>query len=435
MHGGKSYFLRWAALGLTMYYSALAKQSVPVGLFSEDYPTLEDRQLSKLTREFPPELGALKHSQVDGLVFQLNDGGPGLPGGRILLRNLDDPSKYMSTEFAAILVEELTKNDFNTFLNLRTRLRYPNITDVKFVGATNPGGVGHVWCKKHWIDKNSGDPEQALFHYIPATLDDNKYTTESYRQQIDALPERLRRAYRDGDWQAFEGQFFSTFDPTRLIDPIFIPESWDLVGSLDPGWASPLSFGLQARDHTGIEYRIATYYYGERGPEEHADQIKAFIGENLYTGGRMPNMIVAGHDAFAKKDTHAIKASDKTMADVFSERGLFLHKAAVDRHNGWGSWRAMMPERYKIFKGTNGPLVNQLIQTLADENDPEDIEGRGHDPSVEDHALDDGRYGHMALYKYAAPEMEEPPPSDWKEMMNRQADKFVSNTRRRRNLA
>jgi phage terminase large subunit len=397
MHGGKSYLLRWAALGLAMWYSAKLHAEVPVGLFSEDYPTLEDRQISKMVREFPPGLGELKRTQTDGLAFVIDKK---YGGGRILLRNLDDPSKYMSTEFAAILVEELTKNPYETFANLRTRLRYPGLEHVRFVGATNPGGIGHVWCKKFWLDGNSGDPEQKLFRYIPATLDDNRYTTPAYRLQLESLGERQRKAYRDGDWAAFEGQFFSTFDISKqLIEPFVIDPEWQLIGSLDPGWGGFLSFGLQARDFGGCEYRIATYYEEKRSPEEHAIAINEFIDECKFTGGRRPQLIVSGHDAWARKDRYAVIASDKTLADVFAMNELFLDRATIDRANGWGALIAAMPDQYKIFRYYNIDLVDQLTTTLTDERKPFDIQGCGNDPKVPDHALDDARYGHMALWE------------------------------------
>lgn len=400
MHGGKSYFLRWAALGLAMYYAAETKSAgTPVGLFSEDYPTLKDRQLSKMVHEFPPELGELKSSQEEGLCYFIH---PKYGGGRILLRNLDDPSKYMSTEFAAILVEELTKNPLETFQNLRTRLRYPGIKDVRFVGATNPGGVGHVWCKSYWIDKNSGDFEQEKFKYVKATLDDNKFTTREYRAQLESLPERQRKAFRDGSWDAFEGQFFSSFNrSTQVIKPFQIDARWEFIGSMDPGWASPLSFGLQARDFNGNEYRIATYYEKDRNPGDHAQAISEFIKNDKYTQGRFPSVIVSGKDAWARKDRHAVIASEKTMADAFQTAGLFLQPATTDRKQGWGSLKAVMPKHYFIFDGFNQPLVDQLLTTLSDEREPEDIQGKGNDPKVEDHAIDDARYGHFALYQPA----------------------------------
>ena len=405
MHGGKSYFLRWASIGLAlMFFKETRASGIPIGLFSEDYPTLRDRQISRIKQEFPQWLGQLKSTEAEGLCFFI---APEYGAGRILLRNLDDPSKYQSSEFAAILVEELTKNTEQTFTDLRTRLRFPGLSNPKFIGATNPGGIGHVWCQRHWIKRNSGDKEQLMFKYIPANLNDNKFTTESYRNQIDALPERLRRAYRDGDWDAFEGQFFYTFNPTdQLIEPFKIPKEWTLFGSIDPGWGGWGSFGLQARDFTGKIFRVGTLYEKEKSPQERAESAIKFIEGNKFTDGRMPSMIVSGHDAWARKDRFAVMTTERTFADVFGANGLYLTKATIDRHNGWGAMRSVMPKNYFIFKYHNAKLVEQLSQTITDEHDAEDIQGRGNDQRVEDHALDEARYGLMAMWTPSEPKEE-----------------------------
>src|ERR1700677_1054313 len=86
--GGKSHFLRWWSV---FYLMALAEQGVKgatVGLFCEDYPSLLDRQISKIRTEFPPGLGVLKEGVTRD--FHLT---PRYGSGRILLRNLDDPAK------------------------------------------------------------------------------------------------------------------------------------------------------------------------------------------------------------------------------------------------------------------------------------------------------------------------------------------------------
>lgn len=97
--GGKSYFLRWAAAALGMYYSQkYGIKGVPIGLFSADYPTLKDRQVKMIKREFPDWLGTIKETRDEGYVFIAEDK---WGGWHIMLRNLDDPAKYKSVEFAA----------------------------------------------------------------------------------------------------------------------------------------------------------------------------------------------------------------------------------------------------------------------------------------------------------------------------------------------
>src|SRR3990167_4575275 len=216
-HGGKSYFLRWAAVGLGLYYTMKYQiKNVPIGLFSEDYPTLKDRQVVKIKAEFPKWLGEVRETRDEGLVFKATED---YGGFLILLRNLDDPSKYASTEFAAELVEELTKNPIETFEDLKFRLRYPGIHDPKFVGATNPGQVGHSWVKKLWIapDPNHLDVEQAKYTYIPANVYDNKFTEQGYIDTLKSLPTAKRKAWLEGSWDVFEGQVFDEWSTATHV--------------------------------------------------------------------------------------------------------------------------------------------------------------------------------------------------------------------------
>jgi len=99
--------------------------------------------------EFPAELGELKLGTVKNFVLHKDYG-----SGVIALRNLDDPSKYQSAEFAAIAVDELTKNSKEIFDFLRFRRRWPGVERPKFLAATNPGGKGHAWVKKLWVEKD-----------------------------------------------------------------------------------------------------------------------------------------------------------------------------------------------------------------------------------------------------------------------------------------
>ena len=83
--GGKSYILRWTLIKLLIGW-AKEYGSVRVGLFCEDFPSLKDRQVTKIQAEFPDWLGRLSESYIEGLSFQL---APQFGGGVIALRNLD----------------------------------------------------------------------------------------------------------------------------------------------------------------------------------------------------------------------------------------------------------------------------------------------------------------------------------------------------------
>ena len=49
------------------------------------------------------------------------------------------------------------------------------------------------------------------------------------------MPEKLRQAYLEGNWDVFEGQFFSEFDrDVHVVEPFSIPQSWFKFRSIDP---------------------------------------------------------------------------------------------------------------------------------------------------------------------------------------------------------
>jgi hypothetical protein len=212
------------------------------------------------------------------------------------------------------------------------------------------------------------------------------------------------------NWYAFSGTFFEDFDSSMIIEPFRIEKGWTLIGSLDPGFSSPLSFGLKARDFEGNIYRIATYYEAKKSAGEHAPAILDFIKNNKFTGeydkegnfikgsGRMPSVIVAGHDAWARRDRYSVIASDVTLEQVFAEHGLYLTKAVTDRKPGWWAMKSGMREhRYFVFDIYNKPFLEEM-QAAISGDDPEDLKGKGNDPNISDHALDEDRYGTMEIY-------------------------------------
>jgi phage terminase large subunit len=199
---GKSYWLRWYLLRRLLEFGGRGLVGVRVGLFCEDYPSLKDRQVSKIATEFPAWLGSLRESKSEGLAFHL---APAYGSGILALRNLDDATKYQSAEFAIIAIDELTKNRENTFHVLRGSLRWPGVADTQFIAASNSNGLGREWVRRFWIEKDfSARPELApiasQFCYIKASPRDNPHLAPSYWDDLNTLPEHLRRSWRDGDW-------------------------------------------------------------------------------------------------------------------------------------------------------------------------------------------------------------------------------------------
>jgi hypothetical protein len=207
---GKSYWLRWYLLRGLLQFGAMGIKNVDVMLACEDYPSLTGRQVSKIITEFPTWLGEVRDTKRKGLGFHLR---PAYGGGSILLRNLDDPSRYQSFEFAKIGIDELTKNPLETFNTLRGSLRWPGVERTQIVGATNPAAN---WVRDLWI---SGDfppgmePLKPEFKFVSALPTDNPHLDSSYWQnELSTLTGALREAWLNGDWFAgVEGLVYETF--------------------------------------------------------------------------------------------------------------------------------------------------------------------------------------------------------------------------------
>lgn len=272
--GGKSYILRWwLILYLVWVYRTLGLKNVRVGLFCEDYPTLNDRQVSKIKYELPPWLGKLKEGTVHNVELR-----PEYGGGVIALRNLDDPSKYYSAEFAAIAVDELTRNPLSVFNDLRFRLRWPGIERPKFGAGTNPGGPGHAWVKKYWIPGAQQFPAELesikdQFVLVRAKASDNPHLSIGYHDRLLTLPPDMARMVARGDWEVYTGQFYPQFEsfPGRHVKPdaeiLKAIKPWHTrwLGG-DWGYEHPHAIYWLAQDEHG-KVRVYREQWANRVPE------------------------------------------------------------------------------------------------------------------------------------------------------------------------
>jgi len=196
---GKSRWLRWMCVYWLMdYYARYKTKGIRAGLFCEDYPSLNDRHLTKIKFEFPDWLGRYNEQKHE---FTL---APEYGSGIIAFRNLDDPPKYLSVEFAVIAIDEINRNPKTTFDMLRSRHRWPGIKDVKFLAGCNP--LGEAWVKNMWVKRMFGpdEKEQYEFVYVPALPTDNPYLPQEYYKGLESLPENQRKAYLEGNWDAFD---------------------------------------------------------------------------------------------------------------------------------------------------------------------------------------------------------------------------------------
>jgi hypothetical protein len=355
---GKSYWLRWYLLRCLLIW-AQQGHSADVMLGCEDYPSLKDRQINKISQEFPAWLGTLQASKEKGLGFHLH---PSYGGGSILLRNLDDPSKYQSAEFAAIAIDELTKNPERTFHILRGSLRWPGIEDVRFLGATNPG-MG--WVRNYWIEGRLSDEMAGMegaFTFVPGLADDNPHLSPGYWMMLDTLPGALRQAWRYGDWYAaVEGLVYSDFSQENVTDEEPDPEQAFEI-AIDDGYVDPRAILFIQRTPTHILV-FDEIYHSRRLEEESIADIKALCESAEWAhdreGWRLPELAAVSHEAVALRKR--LRAANITARNWLADKG----------GAGKGSVRVeaikLTRSLIKDGKGRRSLLIHRRCRNLIDE--------------------------------------------------------------------
>lgn len=417
MYGGKSYLLRWALLGLLIYYfKKYGFKRVQAGLFCEDYPTLKQRQLSKLSSELPKWLGTRHADHKDyGNCFILDDQ---YGGGVLMFLNLDKPEKYDSAEFAAIAVDELTKNKETVFTVLRRRLRWTDqktlkhIPDCKFIAGTNPGGIGHAWVKKLWMDKiyDINETEQDQFAYVPAKYDDNVIKNPEYEAMLNSMPEKLRKAFRDGDWDTFEGQYFEEWGKDwNTCKPFKIPTNWMRFIWMDYGYSAPSAVYWAALDEIGRLFVYRELYATGLTYRKLAKKIQTMTPE--WERDVLEGQMVADPAIFSRKGEDEAEKSGAEQMSEETDGWLNFRKGNNDRVNGWGVMRDYMKafkfddfitSKLIFFEGLCGNAIRTIPALVYDSVRVEDCDSKG-----EDHAGDAVRYGIMDvhdLFSEKAPE-------------------------------
>lgn len=394
---GKSHILRWALLELLTVWALRDRhRHVTVGLFCEDYPSLKDRHITKIKREFPPWLGELSDTQADGLGFRLREE---YGGGFLALRNLDDPAKYASAEFAAIAVDELTKNPRQTFDDLRFRKRWPGIEHSPFLAASNPGSIGHAWVKKLWVDRDfSGDDEELdpeTFLFIPAKAKENPYLPQSYWDTLHSLPPLMRKAMEEGNWDLFVGQYFSDWNrDLHVCAPFPIPGNWRKLIGIDYGWEKPTAVGWWAIDpndqwwlYRELYERQLTYPVLGREVME-----RTLLDELIY-------MAIADPSIWGDRQRHEEQPGQtggEILHAIFEKRDITLVRGNHDRLQGWQRCRQLlMPmalpdgkqgSRLHVFS-TCANFIRTIPSLVHDPVRAEDLDTNG-----EDHHADAWRY-------------------------------------------
>lgn len=317
-----------------------------------------------------------------------------------------DLLQYQGQEVDFLFVDEATQLTEHQFSVLQTCVRGVNPFPKRVYVTCNPGGVGMAWVKRLFVDRRYRDAEDENdYSFIRSLVTDNHALMKAdpdYVRGLDALPEKLKRAWRFGEWDCYDGQFFEEFrdDPshyadrrfTHVIDPFDIPSSWPVLRSFDFGYARPFSCGWWTVDPDGRLYRIAELYGCTKEPNTGVKWEPNRIFEEI-RNVESQHPYLAGRTISGVADPSIWDASrGQSVAETAALHGIYFAKADNRRLAGW------MQVHYRLAFDEQGiPMMYVFSDCKAfrrtipllqyDEVQPEDL-----DTSAEDHVADEVRY-------------------------------------------
>ena len=348
-------------------------------------------------------------------------------GARLWLSYLDrddDVLRYQGLAFSWIGFDELTQWATPFAWNyMRSRLRSTSADLPVYMRATtNPGGRGHGWVKKMFIDpavpnkafeatdietsqvlrypEGHSKAGKALFKrkFIPARLMDNPYLAEQgdYEAMLLSLPEQQRRQLLEGDWDIKEGAAFTEFNrDLHVIEPFDIPNNWVKFRACDYGYGS----------------KSAVVWIAVSPSEQLVVYRELYVSKVLATD--LADMVL---EAEADDGTIRYGVLDSSLWHKRGDTGPSLAEQMIVRGCRWrpsdrskGSRVAGKNEihrRLQVDEFTEEPrlvffnnctnIVAQLPSIPLDKKNPEDI-----DTLSEDHLYDALRYGIMSRPRFS----------------------------------
>lgn len=331
--GGKSWALRRKIVLMCLRFAGIS-----VLLVRRSYAELRDNHIRTLLGE----LCGIATYRDTGKTFEFPN------GSRIRMGYLDtegDTARYQGQEYDIIAVDEATQLTEYQFHTLKACLRGANSFPKRIYLTCNPGGVGHGWVKRLFIDREYRPGENASdYAFIPARVYDNEILLEQnpdYLHQLESLPKGLRDAWLDGSWDGFEGQFFSEFSyETHTVAQFEVDKSWRRYCALDYG------LDMLAAVFVAVSPDGRAYVYDE---VHESGLIVSCAAQRILAKADGVSIFIAPSDLWSRQ-----KDSGKSIAELYAENGVYLTKLSTERVDGWLALKEWLNPR-------DGGVPNMLI--------------------------------------------------------------------------
>ena len=310
-------------------------------------------------------------------------------GSRIVIggfKDDNDVTKYQGIEYDGLVLEEATHISGDKYERLlgSVRTSKPNWVPRVYL-SSNPGGLGHLFFRQRFVDPEKNRTQTFTRRYFSSYLD-NPFIDDGYKRYLEGLTGDLARAWRDGDWDIFEGQAFGQFrEALHVVQPFEIPAHWTRWRGIDWGNAAPFCCLWGAHDpDTGRVVVYREIYKTGLSDVQQARQIMDMTPQAEQVG-----MTFADPSMWAKDTKDSVVTSSQM---VYAQQGLMLTKADNDRYSGKRKVDRMLAN---LPDGKPGllifcncvNLVRTLPQLIYDKVRIEDVDTTG-----EDHAYDALRY-------------------------------------------
>lgn len=265
----------------------------------------------------------------------------------------------------------------------------------------NPGGLGHLDVKSAFVIPFR-EGKEARARFVPSTYRENPYLNREYIDYLEELPGALGKAWRDGDFDTFAGQYFSQWNYEKHVtEPFAIPETWRRYRMYDHGRTKPACCLWFAVDYDGNVWVYREYYPVGQDVDQIALEINRLSGNEQYEWS------VADPAIFANTGM-VDKYGGQTIGETFSRYGIMYMPASNRRVDGWNllhqylRWTPETAPKLRFFKNCTN-AIRTIPSLIHDELHPEDLDSDG-----EDHAADSLRYGLVTLHEHKS----EKPKSD-----------------------
>lgn len=392
--GGKSWFVRWKATLLCLKYPG-----IKVLITRKTYRELLNNHITPLNAMLK---GIAKYNKSDK-CFTFGNGSSIWFG---YCMNDSDLGQYQGAEYDVWFADEAGQFQEHWLTEIDACVRGANDYPKRTYYTLNPGGPSHGYFRRLFVQRKFTEDEHPEdYVFIQALCTDNTALMEKqpeYMRSLKKLPPKIRKAWLDGDWDVYEGQFFEDFVDrpehyldrkwTHVIEPFEIPDGWKIYRSFDWGYNKPFSCGWWAVDYDGVVYRILELYGCRETPNEGVKWTPTQVFAEIHR-------IETEHRWLAGKNIQGIAdpaiwdaETGESIAQTAAKYRVYFTPGDNKRIPGW------MQLHYRLAFDDNGyPMMyvfkncKAFIRTIPllqyDEHKVEDL-----DTSGEDHAADETRY-------------------------------------------